>query len=91
MIFDLLMIVVIAVAVSAAFNALYHWGLRRKLYTLECDVTDLQTKILSEIKKRAQTHARQKPEIELLEQMTAKAPPEPPKPWWMKYQDMKAN
>jgi hypothetical protein len=91
MIFDSLLIAVIALAVSATFNALYHWGLRRKVYTLECDVTDLQTKVLSEIKKRAQSNVRQKPELALLDQMAEKTPPEPPKPWWMKFNDLKVS
>lgn len=85
MIFDLLVIVVIAVAVTATYNALYHWGLTRKLYSLECDVADLQTKILSEIKKRAQAQARKRPEDDLLNQLDLKDPPKPPEPWWMKY------
>lgn len=83
---DFLVTVLVSVASAAGFHALNSWTIARKIYSLECDVADLQTKILSEIKKRAQQQARKKPEEDLLEAINSKTPPAaPPEPWWVKY------
>jgi hypothetical protein len=62
---------------------LHYWRLHRRTYTLECAVSDLEAKLLIEIKRRA-GHERQnssKIEGEIL--AAAKAQPKQPElPWW---------
>lgn len=61
------------------------WGLHRRAYNLECAVTDLEDKILVEIKKRAgqESGKSRKADSELFKELSK--PKEPDKPWWMKY------
>jgi hydrogenase/urease accessory protein HupE len=66
-----------------------NWALRRRLYSLEFDIATLETKLLSEVKRRAgeASGKARKADQDLLEAaLTTKAVrPEPPQPWWMKF------
>jgi cell division protein FtsL len=67
-------------------GSLRAWSLHRRTYTLECAVTDLEHKILHEVKKRA-GHERQSEkniDREILEAAKSK-PAQPELPWFMKY------
>jgi len=67
-------------------GSLKSWSLHRRTYTLECAVTDLEGKVLHEVKKRAgqERQSQSKIENEILAAY-AKAPPAPAQPWYMKY------
>lgn len=73
----------LAVALGYAGSTLQNWMLHRRIYSLECAVSDVEAKLLIEIKRRA-GHERQnasKIEGEIL--AAAKNSPERPKlPWW---------
>lgn len=77
-----------ATASVCAFLAI-SWGLRRRVYNLECDIADLQDRLLSEIKKRAgrETGKSKKEDDDLLASLVAK--PQQPKfdAWWLPYAD----
>ena len=74
-----------AIALGYAGSTLQNWSLHRRLYSLECSVSDVEAKLLIEIKRRA-GHERQnssKIEGEIL--AAAKAQPKQPElPWWQR-------
>ena len=80
-----LLFLALTFAVSYLGQMLATRFVEKRLYSLECDVADLQNKVLSEIKKRAANLAvKAKAEDQLFEQL-AQNPPKPAEPWWMKY------
>lgn len=68
-----------------------HAGVRvleQRIYSLECDVADLQTKLLVEIKKRAGLEGVKARKVDALESQVEEAltrQPEQPKPWWEQF------
>jgi predicted Holliday junction resolvase-like endonuclease len=50
---DWLLIVLVALIVSVITGLVMEWDFNRRLYSVECDVADLQQKVLVEVKKRA--------------------------------------
>ena len=76
----------LAVALGYAGSTLHNWLLHRRLYSLECSVSDVEAKLLIEIKRRA-GHERQnasKIEGEILAAAKNTAP-QPKLPWWQQY------
>jgi len=65
------------------------WALKRSHYRLECDVTDLQNSLLTEIKRRAGKASKesQKNDEELAAKIleAATQPNSTPKNWWDQY------
>lgn len=61
-------------------------ALKARLFSLECDVADLQDKILVEIKKRAgqESGKSRKGDAELLAKLQT-SPPKPVAPWWFPF------
>jgi cell division protein FtsL len=84
---DVLLLVTISVVTSALVSIVHNWSTARKLYSLQCDVADLQDKVLVEIKKRASLTFREKNKDDtmlekIVEQAKSAAPAAPQMPWW---------
>jgi hypothetical protein len=74
----------LAVALGALGATLSNWNLHRRTYSLECSVSDLEAKLLIEIKRRA-GHERQSQksiDLDILNAAKAAAPVQPVLPWW---------
>jgi hypothetical protein len=50
-----LLVVLVSLAVSVIVGLVMEWDFNRRLYSCECDIADLQQKVLVEVKKRAVT------------------------------------
>jgi hypothetical protein len=48
-----LLVVLLSLAVSVIVGLVMEWDFNRRLYSCECDLADIQQKVLVEIKKRA--------------------------------------
>lgn len=47
------LLIVLSLAAGISGAILTSWGLRRSVYSLQCDVADLKDKVLIEVKRRA--------------------------------------
>jgi len=59
-------------------------SIRSRLYSLESDLIDLQTKVISEVKKRAQASRSKDIDGELLEKLKTAKDNGDQRPWWLK-------
>ena len=96
MAFDISVIVLVSVIASVAVHLLTHWDSNRRIYSLECDVADLQNKVLNEVKKRAQVDsvkARKGGDelLEKLEKAIAETKLPAQQPWWMAHVPQEAK
>jgi hypothetical protein len=74
-----------ALALASGYTAGYlrTWSLHRRTYSLECAVSDLETKLLVEVKRRAGQERQKDSRIEAEILASAKSHPSAPKlPWW---------
>lgn len=88
-------VLLLAVATGAASGYLAARGQSRALanrtYSLECDVADLQTKLLLEIKKRAAQEGVKARKVDAVDQQILDTLESKPvtsgvtEPWWSKY------
>jgi cell division protein FtsL len=88
-VFDVFVVICISAISSILISIVHNWSTARLLYSLQCDVADLQDKILVEIKKRASlTFRERKKDDEMLERIVEEAknasPAREPLPWWAK-------
>lgn len=78
------LVILVSLACGLTGALLGAWGLRRMVYSLQCDVEDLKDKVLIEVKRRAgearQSKVRMEEEFAAI---AAKAKPEPvsKNPW----------
>lgn len=79
-----LLLFFVGILAGYAGSFLQNWFLHRRTYSLECAVSDLEAKLLIEIKRRA-GHERQSQKSldrEILDAAKSVDPAKPPAPWW---------
>jgi hypothetical protein len=82
---DYLLLLLVPVCLLAGYfgQTLKNNAIQRRVYSLECDVADVQTKILTEVKRRAVSESRKGKSLE--NEIIAKAAETPTaqQMWWM--------
>jgi len=74
----------VSIVLGAASAHLYNWQFHRRLYSAECSLSDLEGKLLIEIKRRAgkERQGQLSLEREILDAAKNSEPAKPPAPWW---------
>lgn len=81
-----LVLIILCFTAGILGSVLHTWVLHRRIYSLECATTDLENKLLVEIKRRAGQERQRAHSIdaEILEAAKKKTP-EPQVPWWSRF------
>lgn len=79
-----LLLFLVGILAGYAGSFLQNWFLHRRTYSLECAVTDLENKLLIEIKRRAgkERQNQKSLELDILDAAKSAEPAKPSGPWW---------